>query len=135
MLKKFKQSWRRFQSSTPGQRFQKRYAQHRKSAHGILLRIFFSGAGLLLVAAGIFFLPAPGPGLVIVVLGASLLAQESLWVARVLDGTELILRNMYARSVRCWRAASSAFKAFLGFFAVVLFAALALSAYRILFVN
>ncbi len=135
MLKKLKQSWYRFQLNAPGQRFQKRYELHRKSAHGVLLRIFFISAGLLLVVVGIFFLPAPGPGLIIVFVGASLLAQESLWMARALDEAELVLRDVYAWNVRWWRAASFVPKAILGFIALILMTTFAFGVYQILFAS
>lgn len=97
----------------------------------MMLRMFFISVGLLLVAVGIFFLPAPGPGLFIILVGASLLAQESLWMARALDATELVLRDGHAWTVRWWRAASRTMKAFLGFTVLVLFAAFAFGVYQI----
>lgn len=130
MLEKLKQSWRRFQLNEPGQRFQKRYNQQRKSAPGVLRRILFMGAGLLLVLAGIFFLPAPGPGLVIIFLGASLLARESLWIARAMDETELALRHAHAWHRRWWRAASLALKVVVGFIVLAVSAAFVLGVYR-----
>ena len=41
-------------------------------------------------------MPAPGPGLLIVFIGACMLADESLTVARALDRAELALRRLYA---------------------------------------
>jgi hypothetical protein len=62
---------------------------------------------LLILAAGIFFLPAPGPGTVIVVIGGALVAQESFWAAWALDWAELRLRALYQRGIRAWKRASS----------------------------
>lgn len=129
MLKKLKQSWRRFQLNDPGQRFQSRYHQQRKSGHGMLRRAFYVGAGLFLLAIGIFFLPAPGPGLVIMFLGAGLLAQESLWVARALDWADLGWRNTYAKYRS--HGVSPVLKVLLAFAALVLFAALTFGIYRL----
>lgn len=130
MLEKFKQSWRGLHLSKPGQRFLGRYEQQRKSAPGLWRRILFVGAGLLLVLVGIFFLPAPGPGLVIIFLGASLLARESLWIARALDETELALRHAHAWHRRWWRAASVALKVFVAVMVMTLAAAFVLGVYR-----
>jgi hypothetical protein len=45
-------------------------------------------------------LVAPGPGIVVLVIGASLVAQESLQAARLLDRAEVLVRRIIA-----WAAA------------------------------
>jgi hypothetical protein len=45
----------------------------------------------------VFFLPAPGPGTVFLVLGAALMAEQSRWIARALDRAELLLRAALRR--------------------------------------
>ncbi len=57
------------------------------------------------MAAGLFFLPAPGPGFLILFAGAALLAEESLTAARALDWTEVRLRRLAKWGRRAWRAA------------------------------
>ena len=56
-----------------------------------------------MVAAGIFFLPAPDPGIVIIALGAALLAQESLLAVRALDWSEVRIRRLIAWGRRVWQ--------------------------------
>ena len=67
--------------------------------------------GCAILAAGIFFLPAPGPGTVILALGAGILARESLWMARALDWTEPRIRGLLRRFAGVWRRAGPAQKA------------------------
>lgn len=61
--------------------------------------------GLGLLAAGIVFLPAPGPGTVILALGAGILAREALWMAKALDWAELRARGALKWFLGVWRRA------------------------------
>lgn len=135
MIEKLKQSWRRFQLNDPGRRFQARYNQRRKSGHGMLRRAFFIGAGLVLLAVGIFFLLAPGPGLVIVFIAASLLARESLWLARVLDWADLGLRGVYQWSVKHWIQGSPALRTLVVLVTLIIFAGFAFGTYQLVFAS
>ena len=56
-------------------------------------------------AAGLFFLPAPGPGIIIVAIGAGLIAQASLLGARALDWCELRIRALIAWARGVWESA------------------------------
>jgi hypothetical protein len=96
MQKKLKKSWRHFKRSAPGKRFKQRYYERQRSARGTFRRIFFGGMGALALLTGLFFLVAPGPGTVLLLIGASLIAEESLLAARALDWAELQLRSGYA---------------------------------------
>jgi hypothetical protein len=64
--------------------------------------------GLAVLAAGIVLLPAPGPGMVVVALGAGIVAQASLVAARALDWCELRLRAVLAWGRRVWTHAGIA---------------------------
>ena len=55
-----------------------------KSGH-LAKRIVLEGLGWLLVVGGIIAMPLPGPGLLILVGGVALLAQQYEWAARRLD--------------------------------------------------
>jgi hypothetical protein len=50
-------------------------------------------AGSALIAAGLFMLVAPGPGLLVLVLGGALIAEESAPMARLLDAAEVRIRR------------------------------------------
>lgn len=107
MLKKLLASrWHAFKTGTPGQRFRRRYYRRRETARGPLLRSLQFFGGIALMLAGMFFMPAPGPGLLILFVGAALVAQESLLVARALDASEVGIRKLLLLTRRIWRKSS-----------------------------
>ena len=65
-------------------------------------KILIIGGGVVIILVGMFLLPAPGPGMLVVVIGAALTAQESFFVARALDSAEVSLRRMAARIRHAW---------------------------------
>jgi hypothetical protein len=50
-----------------------------------------------------FFLLVPGPGILVLFVGAGLLAEQSLITARALDWTEIRLRRLVAWAQKAWR--------------------------------
>ena len=50
--------------------------------------------GAVLVAAGLFMLVAPGPGILVFLLGGALVAGESQPAARFLDALEVRIRRL-----------------------------------------
>jgi hypothetical protein len=50
--------------------------------------------GALLIAAGLFMLVAPGPGILVLVAGCALVAGESQLMARFLDAAEVRIRRV-----------------------------------------
>jgi uncharacterized protein (TIGR02611 family) len=107
MFGKLRRTWQQFKTGQPGERFKQRYYARQKSQRGPLRKIALIGAGIVILVVGIFFIPAPGPGFLIVFLGAGLIAGESLPAARALDWTELTLRAAYARLTGIWSGARS----------------------------
>jgi hypothetical protein len=61
--------------------------------------VFTVGIGMLLLAAGLAMLVLPGPGLLVGLLGAALIAGESLSVARLLDRLDVCVTALWKR----WR--------------------------------
>jgi len=51
-------------------------------------------AGAMLVAAGLFMLVAPGPGILVLLAGCALIAEESQLMARFLDWAEVGIRRV-----------------------------------------
>lgn len=99
-------SWDRFVHTTPGRRFYERYQRRQQARGSVWKRCAFVAAGILLCLAGVFFLAVPGPGLLILAFGLALIAQESAWLARMLDRAEIRLRKLAKRlscKVRGWR--------------------------------
>ena len=97
MLAAMKDYLHRFRASRPGRRFQDHYERKRESRGGALWRCAAMVAGVLLCAAGLFFMAVPGPGIPILLVGAALVAQQSQATARLLDHWELALRKMLRR--------------------------------------
>ncbi len=85
------------------------------------------------MAAGLFLLVAPGPGVLVLIIGAGFIAQQSLFAARVLDWAELQLRKLGIWSLRLWRRAPVAAKTLLVVVAIVLAGASTFAAYMFLF--
>lgn len=133
MLEKLKQNWHKFEEGTPGERFQQRFKRRHRSGQGVWRKALFIGGGLLIMTAGVFMLVAPGPGLLAIFIGAGVIAQESLFAARVLDWTELRLRKLLAWSLGLWRRAPRAAKILLVLCAVAIAVAFAYAAYMLLF--
>jgi hypothetical protein len=108
MIGRAKRSWRLFTSSKPGDRFQVRYYYHKRSRHGqsSLSRIFNIVVGSALVIFSVFFGWAPGPGMLTLVIGLSMLGSEFLVVARFLDWAEVRLRKMAHFVGVVWRSSA-----------------------------
>jgi hypothetical protein len=79
--------------STPGRRFQEFH--RKKQGDAAWKRCAYFAAGIVLTAAGLFFMVVPGPGIPILVVGLALLAQQSATLARLLDRTEVKLRRWW----------------------------------------
>ena len=103
MLEALKNGWRQFRSDPPGERFKAAFRRRQRSPRGPAHKLVAIGGGSMLVAAGVFFLPAPGPGSVILVIGAVLIAQESCAAARFFDGAEVRARKLAERLLSRWR--------------------------------
>ncbi len=89
-----RKAWQDLKRGEPGRRFQSRYERAHRAARGGLRKWSLIVAGLLLVLAGVAFLPLPGPGMLIIAAGAVLMAEESLSAARALDWLERKARRV-----------------------------------------
>ncbi len=91
---------------SPGERFEQRFLQHQEGGrtHSYPKRILFILGGMIITVAGciLWLIPfLPGLGTPIILIGLSLIAQESLWFSKLLDKFELQVRRIFAR-FRCW---------------------------------
>ncbi len=111
MLDTLERSWKKLKASDPGCRFQDRYQRKHEDGEGKTKRVLTLGAGIVVFLAGLFFLPAPGPGFIVVAIGAGIIAQESRRAARWLDQGELKLRAAWRWGKGWWEGASVALKA------------------------
>jgi hypothetical protein len=95
-----KEHWRELRDAVPGERFQRRHYGRRERGHSKFEKVFVMLAGSFVLLLGVLMLATPGPGLVLMLVGAVMLAQESLVLARALDSLELWLRRLFARVAR-----------------------------------
>ena len=84
-----------FVRSPPGRRFQELH--ERRAPCSALKRWGRLVGGVLLCLAGLVMLVAPGPGILILLIGGGLMAQESVAVARFLDSAEVGIRRRLKR--------------------------------------
>ena len=102
MIDGLKTRWRELRHGEPGRRFRARYERrHARARHAGGRKWALIVAGVVIALAGIVLLPLPGPGMLVIALGALLVAEESLTVAKMLDALELRGRAFIAR----WRPA------------------------------
>ena len=103
MFKRLKESWADLKRGRPGSRFEAQYDEQqkkKKNPFGKALRIII---GLLLFPVGIFFLAVPGPGLLVIAVGAVLIAREFRFAARFLDTFEVRARKTIEWARRRWQ--------------------------------
>ena len=96
MLDRMRKSWRELKLGQPGRRFQDRHARRREAGRGTALKCVLIGAGVLIVLVGLVLLPLPGPGMLVVALGALMMADGSRATAKALDSLELRARRLYS---------------------------------------
>ena len=96
MLARLRGAWQELRKAPPGRRFQQRFQRRRGAPRGALRRAAVVTAGVMVVIVGVIALPLPGPGLVIIAVGALLSAEQSQAAARALDWLEVKLRRLFA---------------------------------------
>lgn len=98
--------WQKFHHGTPGRRFRDRYQANRRKIRsypwiGRLVRTALAVAAL---AIGVVLMFIPGPAILFFFIAGTLLAADSLAIARILDVLELRLRKIWKWIVRHWKA-------------------------------
>lgn len=92
--------WQRLKRAPPGKRFQAFNERQQRRARGPIKALYLGGA-LVSLAVGVVLVFIPGPAFVFFILAGALLAAQSRWVARRLDGLEVMGRKTTTR-VRAW---------------------------------
>lgn len=133
MLEELKQSWHYFKAAPPGKRFQQHFKRRQQARSSSFQKVLFIGGGLLLIVAGLVLLLIPGPGSILLLLGAALIAQESFVAARALDWIEIRVRKLVAWSMKVWRHSSALAKILLVLVALTLLGAGGVGVYQLLF--
>jgi hypothetical protein len=103
MLKRLKKYWSDLKRGEPGSRFEEQYEKSRGRKRSGVGRVLRVASGLVLIPAGLFFLAVPGPGLLIMLFGAVLIAREFEFAARALDAMELRGRQLAKWAQRRWQ--------------------------------
>lgn len=134
MIGRTKKSWRRFEASKPGHRFQERYRRQQAREQGWQdpRRLFFVVGGLIIAIVSLVAGVLPGPGTLTFFLGLGMIAGEFYPVARLLDWAEVRVRKLARWVKRTWRS-SDAGKALVASVAAICIAAVLYVAYRLLF--
>lgn len=135
MFDDLKQRWRALRKDRPGQRFREYYRRRKEDRSSSLLKVLIMGGGLVLTAVGLFMLPAPGPGLPILLVGATMVAGESYAVAAALDWMELWLRKLITRARTRWKRAGFAARTLLVAAALLLTASMGFALYWVIFAS
>ncbi len=95
-----------FRRYPPGERFQARFHRREGRRSGPTMRLLLMTGGILLALVGVLMLAMPGPGLLAFLIGVSVVAQESLTAARMLDWLELRIRAVGCRMLSRWQKSS-----------------------------
>jgi uncharacterized protein (TIGR02611 family) len=132
--RKLRESLDRLKDGEPGERFQEHYRQRQQGgSHRVLRRWLYLGGGTVVILAGLFFLPAPGPGFLILFLGGGLVAQESLAAAKTLDWIEVRIRQIGSWALRIWKRSSMPVRALIVLVALAGVGAAGYGAYWVMF--
>ncbi|MGN6521163.1 MAG: PGPGW domain-containing protein [Dokdonella sp.] len=97
MFRTLKARWRAFVAVPRGERFQAHHRRSHKAGTSRTMRIVAIAAALVLIVLGIVMLVLPGPGLIVMLAGAVLLAEESVFVARMMDRIDLAVMRIGRR--------------------------------------
>jgi uncharacterized protein (TIGR02611 family) len=133
MIGRTKQSWRRFEASKPGHRFQERYRRQQAREQGWRdpRRLLFVVGGLVITIGSLLLGALPGPGTLTFFLGLAMIAGEFYPVARLLDWGEVRARRLARWIGGVWRS-SAAGKALVASVAAICAAAVLYVAYLLL---
>jgi len=132
MIRSLKGNWEEFKESKPGERFKDRYRRRQQKQGHIVKRVVLVVVGSVLAVGSLLTAPLPGPGFATVFIGLAILAGELLPAARLLDWSEVRLRQLWQFVVDVWRTGPFS-KISLIFVVAFLAAGFLYVAYRLLF--
>ena len=100
MMTSFHRIWQGLKRGRSGHRFQDRYAEARKFRHDSswahrARRVLRLIVALVAVVIAVFLMVFPGPAIPFFFLAGTLLASESLYLARAMDWAEVRLRKLW----------------------------------------
>jgi hypothetical protein len=103
MFESVKAEWQRLKELPPGNRFETTYHRKKKENAGKspFKRIAMIGIAIVSFAIGVVLAFIPGPAILFFAITASILATQSLHVAKALDKVEVYVRKL----IRRWKRA------------------------------
>lgn len=106
LVMSFKSHWLQLKTSTPGHRFEDFYkARQKDRKQGDEWRsVLYVCIGIGVSLGGILLLGMPGPGLLVLAFGLALIASEFLFMAKLLDRAEIVLRRIIHQSLQWWQS-------------------------------
>jgi hypothetical protein len=109
MFSSLKRQWLELRNGRPGHRFRAQFERRKRATadKSWLRRSLPILAASILLLVGVALCLVPGPGVPLIVVGASVLAEQSRPVALLLDWLELKLRKVTGRGTVWWRQAST----------------------------
>jgi hypothetical protein len=131
VLEHLKENWRCIRTGRPGERFQRLYRIRQRSGGSRLRKVVVITTGTAIIGVGLFFLPAAGPGTPILLIGASIMAGESLFAARLFDWLEVKIRRLLSVAFRFWNEMPLVLRAVIALCAVILLGAIAYAVYEL----
>ncbi len=132
MIGRLKGDWEEFKESKPGERFKERYRRRQQMPGHAAKRILLVLLGSVIALGSLLTAPLPGPGFATVFLGLAILAGELLPAARLLDWSEVRLRQLWQFVEDVWRTGPFS-KVSIIFVAAFLATGFLYIAYRLLF--
>jgi len=107
MFNDLKRKWCELRNGRPGHRFQEgaKRSRRARACQSWAERFLPPMIGIILFAGGIILCFMPGPGIPLLILGAAMLAERSITIARLLDWLEVRLRRVINRGRTWWRHA------------------------------
>jgi hypothetical protein len=86
--------WKALARGIPGRRFASAYEERQRRRESGARRATVMAAGVALLLLGMLLIVTPGPGLLVILVGAWLVASESRAIAHALDWCELKARAL-----------------------------------------
>lgn len=120
MHRKSTHTWNKLKQYPAGKRFEFLFNHRRTMRTSLIKRLMFLCGGFFVMIVGFVTLPTPVPGILLLFIGASLIAQESLFAARMLDWTELKVRTILNALTAFWQKSHISIKILLTFSLVCL---------------
>jgi Putative transmembrane protein (PGPGW) len=99
------EEWRRFlKESAPGRRFRDRYRRRQQTGRdrSMLWRACYIAFGVVVAIGSLLLAPLPGPGWGTFFVGLGVVSGEVLYLARLLDRTEVKLRESLRHAKGVW---------------------------------